>query len=199
MTESAGSPASRFAPPPDGFHSPWRTTTTREVYRNAWITVREDEVVRPDGSPGIYGVVSTSHAVGVVALTADDEVVLIGQWRYTLDAYSWEIVEGGTDAGETPEQAARRELQEEAGYRAGTLSVLVADLALSNSVTDERATIYLATDLTPVPVAPDPTEVLERRSAPLDVVLDEIDRGGITDAITIVALSALDRQRRRAR
>ncbi|MCC5949783.1 MAG: NUDIX hydrolase [Nitriliruptoraceae bacterium] len=177
--------------------SPWRTTATREVYRNPWITVREDQVVRPDGSPGIYGVVSTSHAVGVVALTDADEVVLIGQWRYTLEAYSWEIVEGGTDAGEAPAEAAVRELAEEAGYAAATWSVLVEDLALSNSVTDERATIYLARDLTPVPTSPDPTEVLERRTVSLDALLDEIDRGLITDAITIVAAAALDRRLRR--
>ena len=176
--------------------SPWRTTASREVYRNPWISVREDEVVRPDGAPGIYGVMSTSRAVGVVALNAADELVLVGQWRYTLEAYSWEIVEGGSDDGESPLQAARRELAEEAGYEAGSWSTLIEDLALSNSVTDERATVFLATELTEVARDPDPTEVLTVRHVGLDAALAAYDDGTITDAITVAALLTLDRRRR---
>jgi 8-oxo-dGTP pyrophosphatase MutT (NUDIX family) len=176
--------------------SPWRTTSSREVYRNPWITVREDAVVRPDGSPGIYGVMSTSRAVGVVALTAADELVLVGQWRYTLEAYSWEIVEGGSDNGESPLAAAKRELAEEAGYEARDWSTLIGELALSNSVTDERATVFLATGLTEVARDPDPTEVLTVRHLDLDAALAAYDDGSITDAITVAALLTLDRRRR---
>jgi 8-oxo-dGTP pyrophosphatase MutT (NUDIX family) len=181
-----------------GERSPWRTTATREVYSNPWITVREDQVVRPDGSPGIYGVMSTSRAVGVVAVTSAGAIVLVGQWRYTLGAYSWEIVEGGSDDGEAPLAAAKRELVEEAGYEAGSWSTLIGELALSNSVTDEVATVFLATDLTEVARDPDPTEILTVRHVDLDTALAAYDDGAITDAITVAALLTLDRRRARA-
>jgi 8-oxo-dGTP pyrophosphatase MutT (NUDIX family) len=175
--------------------SPWRTLSSRQVYTNAWIRVREDEVLRPDGSPGIYGVVSTALAVGVVALTADDRVVLVGQWRYTLDEYSWELVEGGAHDGEDGLAAARRELREEAGYAAASWERLGGDLAISNSVTDERGELWLARDLTPVPPDPEPTEALEVRHVPVDEALAMVERGEITDVLTVVGLLTLDRLR----
>ena len=88
--------------------SPWTTVASREVYRNAWMWVREDDVIRPDGSRGIYGVVDKHDAVGVVALTDAGEVVLVGQYRYPTDVYSWEIVEGGVDDGEDPLRGGQR-------------------------------------------------------------------------------------------
>ncbi len=179
--------------------SPWTTLTSREVYRNPWIRVREDTVRRPDGSPGIYGVVTTALAVGVLALTDADEVVLVGQWRYTLDAYSWELVEGGAHDGEDSLMAAQRELREEAGYTAARWERLGGDLAVSNSVTDERAELWLAQDLTPVPAAPEPTEDLTVRLVPLDEALALVDRGELTDVLTVVGLLTLDRRRRPAR
>lgn len=176
--------------------SPWRTLSSREVYRNAWIRVREDQVLRPDGSPGIYGVMSTALAVGVLALTDDEQVVLVGQWRYALDAYSWEIVEGGAHEGEDSLAAARRELAEEAGYAAGSWQRLGGELALSNSVTDERAELWLARDLTPVPSAPDPTEDLEVALIPVADAVALVDRGRITDVMTVVALLTYARHAR---
>jgi 8-oxo-dGTP pyrophosphatase MutT (NUDIX family) len=175
---------------------PWTTLSSREVYANPWIRVREDQVLRPDGSPGIYGVVTTHLAVGVVALTEADEVVLVGQWRYTLGAFSWEIVEGGAHPGEDGLTAIRRELVEEAGYEAEHWERLGRDIAISNSVTDEIAQVWLARGLRGVPDDPDPTEELEVRHVPLDVALAMIDRGEITDAITSIALLTLDRRRR---
>jgi 8-oxo-dGTP pyrophosphatase MutT (NUDIX family) len=183
-------------PGDDTPRNPWTTRSSREVYRNPWITVREDQVVRPDGSPGIYGVVSTALAVGVLALTDRDEVVLVGQWRYTLDAYSWELVEGGAHDGEDGLAAARRELREEAGFAASSWERLGGDLAISNSVTDERAELWLARGLTPVPPAPEPTEVLEVAAVPLHEALARVDRGEITDVMTVVGLLTLDRRRR---
>ena len=98
--------------------NPWGKVSTRVVYDNPWINVREDEVVRPDGQPGIYGVVHFKNiAVGVLAVE-DGEVYLVGQYRYTLERYSWEIVEGGCGEGEETLDAARRELEEETGLRA---------------------------------------------------------------------------------
>jgi 8-oxo-dGTP pyrophosphatase MutT (NUDIX family) len=175
---------------------PWTTLSSREVYANPWIRVREDEVLRPDGSPGIYGVVTTSLAVGVVALTEADEVVLVGQWRYTLGAYSWEIVEGGAGRDEDGLTAIRRELVEEAGYEADHWERLGHDIAISNSVTDEIARVWLARGLRPVPDDPDPTEDLQVRLVAFDDALAMIDRGEITDSITSIALLTLDRRRR---
>lgn len=177
---------------------PWQVVASREVYANAWISVREDEVVRPDGSPGVYGVVSTKLACGVLALTDADEVVLVGQWRYVLGSYSWEIVEGGADDGEDGLTAIQRELVEEAGYTAARWERLGHDIALSNSVTDEIARLWLARDLTPVPHDPDPTEVLEVRHVPFDEAVAMVDRGEITDSMSVIALLTLDRQRRHA-
>jgi ADP-ribose pyrophosphatase len=184
-------------PAPHG--NPWRTTGSSDVYENPWIRVREDQVVHPDGSDGIYGVVSKPLATGVVAVTDDDEVVLVGQWRYPVETYSWEIVEGAAEHGEPGDQAIRRELREEAGYEAERWQLLVDGLALTNSVSDERAQLYLAGGLTEVSVERDPTEVLEVRHVPFGETLAMVDRGEISDAMTVVALLTLDRRRRRGR
>lgn len=183
------------APQQDPTANPWRTLTSREVYANPWISVREDEVVRPDGQPGVYGVVTTRPATGVVALTDDDRVVLVGQYRYTLEEYSWEIVEGGADPGERIEDAIARELQEEAGLTAAHWEPLGAELALSNSVSDERAYLFLATGLTEVADDPEGTEVLQRRIVPLQEAIAMVERGEITDAMSVVALLRVARLR----
>ena len=187
-------PAHADDPGHDARHNPWTTLSSREVYTNAWITVREDQVVRPDGSPGIYGVVSAKIAAGVVALTAADEVVLVGQYRYPLDRYSWEIVEGGTDHGETSLEAVQRELREEAGYAAARWERLGGNVHLSNSFSDEVAHLYVARDLTPVGRDPDPTEVLAVRHVPFNAALAMVDRGEITDAMSVLALLTLARR-----
>lgn len=132
----------------------------------------------------------------MVALTDDDEVVLVGQWRYPLARYSWEIVEGAADPGESGLEAIQRELREEAGYRAEHWELLVDGLALSNSVTDEEAELYVARGLTRTPVDRDPTEELEVALVPFEETLAMVDRGDITDAMTVVAL--LTRYRRRS-
>ena len=101
--------------------NPWTTLETRPVYENPWIAVREDQVLRPDGQPGIYGVVHFKNkAIGVLPVDDDGHVWLVGQYRYPLDAYSWEIPEGGGPEGEDPEETARRELREETGLVAGS-------------------------------------------------------------------------------
>lgn len=173
--------------------NPWRRTSSRVVYENAWIRVREDQVVRPDGQPGIYGVVSTRTATGVVALTEDRQVYLVGQWRYPLGVFSWEIVEGGTDPGEAPDDAIRRELREEAGLVARRWRRLGPELHLSNSFTDEVALLYVAEDLEEVGAAPDGTEQLEVRKVPLEDAVEMVDQGDITDAMSVIALLRLQR------
>ena len=178
-------------PPPN----PWRRVARRSAYENDWIVVWADEVVRPDGAPGVYGVVHFVHgAVGVVPLDAEDRVLLVGQWRYALDRWSWEIPEGGGDPGEDPHLAARRELAEETGYTAADWRELCR-AHLSNSVSDEEAVLFVARDLRAGRAAPEGTEELVLRWVPFDEAVAMCADGRITDAMTILALQrlALDR------
>jgi len=146
-------------------------------------------VDRPDGSPGIYGVIHFENAaIGVVAVGENGRLLLVGQHRYPLDRYSWEIPEGGAPFDESPEAAARRELAEETGYEAGNVRELFR-FSLSNSVSDELGVIYLATDLRAGTASPDPTEDLEVRWATVDEVLAEIDAGEIHDLMTIAGVT----------
>lgn len=163
------------------------------------MTVREDDVLRPDGAAGIYGVVEMLRSVGVLALTSDEAVVLVGQWRYPFDQWSWEIVEGGVHEAETDVEAAHRELKEEAGLVPGALVPLGGEVHLSNACTNERSALFVATDLQSVEAQPDPTEVLELRQEPLEGCLRMVDDGEIQDALSIIALLRFDRARRRGR
>ena len=168
--------------------NPWIRLSRRVAYENPWITVHHDEVLRPDGRPGIYGVVHfRNRAVGVVALDARDRVLLVGQYRYTLDIYSWEIVEGGASEGEDALEAARRELLEETGYSARRWQVL-ARAHMSNSVSDEDAVCYLATELQAGEACPEGTEQLQVRWVPFTEALAMTADGRITDALSIIGL-----------
>lgn len=182
---------------PDPTTSPWTTRSSREVYRNRWMTVREDEVVTPTGTDGVYGVVSKDLALGVVAVDDRDRVVLVGQWRYPLDRYSWELPEGGRDGGEDPLEGIRRELAEEAGLAAATWELLThRPVALSNSVTDEEGLLWLATDLTQVEATSgDPTEDLRVARVPFDVAVAACVDGRIDDAMSVLGLLLADRRR----
>lgn len=172
---------------PDEALNPWRLLGSRPVYENDWISVREDSVVRPDGAPGIYGVVHYKNtAVGVLPIE-DGHVYLVGQYRYPLERYSWEIPEGGCPEGEDPEQAARRELREETGLEAGRLEKL-GEADLSNSVADERAVWFLATGLSAGEQQPDGTEVLGVRRVPLGEAMAMARDGRMRDALSQLAL-----------
>lgn len=173
--------------------NPWKTISTKVMYRNPWISVREDQVIRPDGTPGIYGVVETKIATGVVALTDDNQVYLVGQYRYPLQQYSWEIIEGGAEAGEDPFVAITRELEEEAGLRAAQWLQLGDEFHLSNCFSAERGMLYLARNLTSVPSRPDSTEVLQVKQVPLRIALAMVDRGEIKDGMSIVGLLRAER------
>ena len=178
---------------------PWTVRSSRVAYENPWVRVEHDEVVRPDGSPGVYGVVRFANvAVGVLPLLPDGTVPLVGQHRYPMDAYSWEVPEGGAPRGEPPEAAARRELAEETGLRAGHL-LEIGRAHLSNSVTDERAVMYLAWDLTEGEATPDADEVLAHRRVPFADLVSDCLSGAVTDAFThLMVLTALARAQRGA-
>lgn len=166
------------------------------MYSNPWIALDEHKVLNPAGKPGIYGVVHFENiAVGVVALDDRDRILMVGQYRFPLKQYSWEIPEGGCPKGETTRSAAKRELLEETGYTARSLK-RVLTMHLSNSSTDERAEVFLATGLKAGAAAPEETEVLELKWVPLKTALKQIDNGEITDAITVAALLSIGRQKR---
>jgi 8-oxo-dGTP pyrophosphatase MutT (NUDIX family) len=168
--------------------NPWTRLARRVAYENPWITVWHDDVLRPDGRPGVYGVVHFRNlAVGVVALDEQDRVLLVGQYRYPLDLYSWEIPEGGAAAGEDPLAAAQRELREETGCTAAHWQELLR-AHLSNSVSDELAILYLARGVTGGTAAPEGTERLQVKWLPFAEALAMVGRGEITDAMAVMAL-----------
>lgn len=172
---------------PDETKNPWSTISSKRVYDNPWITVREDKVLRPDGEPGIYGVVHYKNiAVGVLAIE-EDHIYLVGQYRYPLQRYSWEIPEGGCPEGEEPLRAAQRELREETGLEA-TRWQMLGEAYLSNSVADEYAVWFIATELVPGEVRPEGTERLSVRRVPLREALAMALNGEITDALSLLAL-----------
>jgi ADP-ribose pyrophosphatase len=166
---------------------PWRRTSTRSVYDNPWISVREDLVQLPDGRTTVYGVVQCNEAVGILPFLDRDTVLLVGQYRYVAGGFFWEMPTGAQHAGETRLEAAQRELGEEAGYEAGRLTDL-GDFHTSKSILREVAHLYLAEDLRPVTRPPDPTEFIERRAVPFAEALAMVERGEIKDAMTIITV-----------
>lgn len=176
----------------NGERNPWTTLETRMIYQNAWIRVREDQVLRPDGSPGIYGVVEARTATGVVALTDEGEIYLVGQYRYPIDRYSWEIVEGGAEPGESALEAIVRELKEEAGLSAERWIQLGPPVHLSNCFSNEEAIFFLARGLATVEASPDVTEILQLRKVPFGEALEMVRTGEISDAMSILAIVRAD-------
>ena len=161
---------------------------THEVYRNPWISVREDQVRFPHGHEGLYGVVTTNPCVGMLPYLDDDHVALVRQWRYVIGQPTWEMPTGGCLPGEADEVAAQRELVEEIGLAAGRLERLCA-FDSSKSVVEERATVFAARDLHPASAEEgDDTEQLQVAVFAFQEVLDMVLRGEIVDAMTVVAV-----------
>ena len=172
---------------------PWRRLSVRPVYSNPWIAVEHHEVLRPDGLPGIYGVVNFHHAaIGVVPLDEEGYTWLVGQHRYALDEYSWEIPEGGAEAHEVAGDAAARELSEEVGLTASRW-VDLGRVHTSNSVCNESGRVFLAQGITVGKNHPEGTEQLQIRRLPFAEALEMAARGDITDCISVVALFRAER------
>jgi ADP-ribose pyrophosphatase len=166
---------------------PWRTLTSREVYTNPWIRVREDVAELPDGRTTLYGVVECKEAVGVLPFLDERTVVLVGQYRYVAAGFYWEMPTGAVVPGETLQAAAQRELTEEAGYRAERLVKLGA-FHSSKSVVSETAHIYRAEGLQRVALTGDDTEFIEVRTFPFEEVVRMVDASEIRDAMTVIAV-----------
>jgi 8-oxo-dGTP pyrophosphatase MutT (NUDIX family) len=176
---------------------PWERVRRRVAYENAWIEVYDDQVVRPDGQRGVYGVVHPKFlAVGIVALDADGSVLLVGQHRYTLDLFTWGIPGGGVPFDEDPLEGAKRELAEETGATASEWLELTR-FTLSNSITDGHGLVFLARRLSDgVPEREGTEAEMRTRRVPFERALELVDSGEIHDVFTQVGLLAAERHLR---
>jgi len=168
--------------------NPWTTLSSEVKYDNPWIKVTEYQVLNPSGGAGIYGVVGFKNlAIGILPLDEDLNTWLVGQYRYTLNEYSWEIPEGGGPEGSTPLESAQRELIEETGITAQKWTKIL-DMNTSNSVTDEVGVAYIAQDLSFGEAAPEDTEDLQVRKLPFQEVFEMAMRGDIQDGLSLVTI-----------
>ncbi len=176
--------------------NPWTTLSGEVKYDNRWITVTEYQVINPSGGKGIYGKVHFKNkAIGIVPIDKDLNTWLVGQYRYTLNAWHWEIPEGGGNLTQDPLENAKRELQEETGLKASSWTQII-HLHTSNSVTDEEGHIFLAEDLKQGSNALEETEAdLKVWKLPLKDALEMVLNGKITDSLSIMAILKVARMK----
>jgi 8-oxo-dGTP pyrophosphatase MutT (NUDIX family) len=174
----------------------WKTRSSDVVYDNPWIQIRHEEVQRPNGSEGIYGVVHfKSRAIGIVAIDSDDNIFLVKQSRYPNNETTIELPEGGGPLDEEPLEAAKRELEEETGLLAENWQFLL-ELRTSNSVTDEIAYIYTAEDLKQGTQQLEETEDIDVLKVPFQKAVDMVMCGDIVDAMSVAAILKVALQRK---
>ena len=174
----------------------WKQLDSRTVYENPWMEVREDHVINPGGGRNHYGYVHfKNRAIAIVPLDDAGNTWLVGQQRYTLGEYSWELPMGGAPLDESPLDAAKRELREETGLTATHWSEVMR-LHTSNSITDEVGIVYVAEGLSEGETDFEETEDLEIRRLPLDEALQLVNDGEITDAISVAAILRVSSLRR---
>lgn len=168
--------------------NPWQTLSSEVIYNNNWIRLTEHQVLNPAGKPGIYGEVHFKNlAIGILALDEQHNTWLVGQYRYPLKAYSWEIPEGGGLLHENPLDNAKRELLEETGLQAKNWQE-IQKMHLSNSVSNELSIIYIATGLTQGVATPEETEALMVKKVSFNEAYQMVMNGEITDSISVAAI-----------
>jgi 8-oxo-dGTP pyrophosphatase MutT (NUDIX family) len=167
--------------------NPWMTTSTEVKYQNPWITVEEHQVVRPDGKPGIYGVVRMRPTVAVIALNDRNDVLFVESWNYPRGYASWEIVTGFSETGETLLAAAQRELREEAGILADHWEPLI-EMHESSGATDDLKTIFLAQGLREGEPHWDGTERINLQWVPLAACRKLMESGQMKDAPSVAGI-----------
>jgi len=169
-------------------HNPWQITAEKVIYDNPWINLTEYDVINPSGNAGIYGKVHFKNmAIGILPLDDDLNTYVVGQYRFALNQYSWEIPEGGGPLSTDPLASAKRELLEETGLKAGRWDE-IQRMHLSNSVCDELCIIYLARDLRQFEPEPEDTEQLIVHKVPFEAIYNMACSGEITDSVTVAAV-----------
>ena len=175
----------------DQTKNPWQILSEKNIYENPWIGLNEYNAINPGGGKGIYGKVHFKNlAIGILVLDEEYNTWLVGQYRFPLDQFSWEIPEGGGKLDTDPLESAKRELLEETGITAHSWSELQR-IHLSNSVSDELGIIYLATDLEFGSSSPEETEELVVKKLPFSTALEMVMNGEITDSISVAAILKL--------
>ena len=168
--------------------NPWETISGKLVYDNPWINLTEYEVITPAGTPGIYGKVHFKNiAIGVIVIDENGDTYLVGQYRFPLNEYSWEIPEGGCPEGTDYLTAAKRELKEETGFEAKNWTEILR-MHVSNSVSDEYAVVYVAQNLIAGEAEPEETEKLAVQKMPFIQAFNWVMEGKITDSISVAAI-----------
>ncbi|CAG5068940.1 ADP-ribose pyrophosphatase [Dyadobacter sp. CECT 9623] len=166
----------------------WKTLSSQTVYENAWLELSHRDVINPSGNKGIYGLVKfKNQAIGVIPVDTDGNIYLVGQYRYAIDEYSWEIPEGGGVLGADGLDAAKRELKEETGLVAAKWTKL-ARIHTSNSATNEEGFLYIAEELSQQEAEPEETEVLQVKKVPLAQAVEMVMRSEITDSLSVCAI-----------
>ena len=166
----------------------WKTLNSKTVYENAWLELDHREVINPSGNDGIYGLVKFKNkAIGILPIDEKGMIYLVGQFRYAIDEYSWEIPEGGGALHGDPLDAAKRELKEETGLVADSWTQL-ARIHTSNSATNEEGFLYIAEGLTQMEAEPEDTEVLQVRRVHLSEAVDMVMSSRITDSLSVCGI-----------
>ena len=169
-------------------HNPWKITSEKEVYDNPWINLTEYQVINPSGNPGIYGKIHYKNiGIGIIPLDEEMNTYLVGQYRFTLNQYTWEIPEGGGPLGIEPLDSAKRELLEETGLKARNWTE-IQRMHLSNSCSDELSIIYLAHGLEQFEAEPEETEQLIVNKVPFEEVYRMVCDGKITDSMAVTGI-----------
>lgn len=168
--------------------NPWITHTSEKIYDSPWIGLTKHDVTNPNGHPGTYSVVHFKNlAIGVVVLDEENNTYIVGQWRYPLHQYTWEIPEGGGDPNVEPIESAKRELLEETGITAKKWTQILT-MHLSNSASDEYCILFLAEDLELGEAKPEEDEDIEVMKIPFEELYDRVIDGEITDSLTVAGV-----------